>query len=103
MKFLKELMLIRQANQKNAMFFTIGIFLDKAFKFQPNLYNGCHDLFVMSMNLSDIAILNMKVSNYCCIISGISKSEAINIMKNIDLIEESGTLKNIKIYYHIEQ
>ena len=44
------------------------------------------------MNLSDIAILNIKGSNYCCIISGIGKSEVINLMRNIDLNEKSGTL-----------
>ena len=44
------------------------------------------------MNLRDIAILNIKGSNYCCIISGIRKSEVINLMQNIDLNEKSGTL-----------
>ena len=34
----------------------------------------CYDLLMMSMNLIDIAILNIKGSNYCCIISEISKS-----------------------------
>ena len=48
------------------------------------------------MNLSDIAILNIKSADYCCIISGISKSGAMNLMQNIDLTE-----KNIKIYCHI--
>ena len=33
---------------------------------------------MMSMNLSDIGILNIKGCNYCCIISGISKNETIN-------------------------
>ena len=32
------------------------------------------------MNLNDIAILNNKGADYCCIISRISKSEAINLM-----------------------
>ena len=31
------------------------------------------------MNLSNIALLNIKDSDYCCIISGISKNEAINL------------------------
>ena len=44
------------------------------------------------MNLSDNAILNIQSADYCCIISGITKSEAINLMKNIDLNEKSGTL-----------
>ena len=57
-------------------------FLHKGFKFQPNNCNGCHDLLMMSMNLSDIA-------DYCCIINGISKSEAMNLMQNINLTEKS--------------
>ena len=44
------------------------------------------------MNLSDISILNIKSADYCCIISGISKSEVINLMQNTDLTERSGTL-----------
>ena len=67
-------------------------FLNKSFKFQPNVYNRSHDLQMVSMNLSDIAILNIKGSNYCCIISGIIKSEAINLVQNIDLTKKSGTL-----------
>ena len=47
-------------------------FLNKGFKFQLNVCNGYHDLLMMSMNLSDIAILNIKSADYLCIISGIS-------------------------------
>ena len=36
-------------------------FLNYSFKFQPNVCNICHDLLMMSMNLSSIAILNIKV------------------------------------------
>ena len=43
-------------------------------------------------NLSDIAILNIKGSDYCCIISGISKTETMKLLQNIDLTEKSGTL-----------
>ena len=49
-------------------------FLNYSFKFQQNVCHRCHDLLVMSMNLSDIAILNIKGSNYCCIISLIRKN-----------------------------
>ena len=47
---------------------------------------------MMSMNLIDIAILNIKGSDYCCIISGISKNKAISLMQNTDLTEKSTTL-----------
>ena len=44
------------------------------------------------MNLSDIAILNIKCSDYRCIISLISKNEAVNLIQNADLTEKSRTL-----------
>ena len=47
---------------------------------------------MVSMNLSDIVILNIKGSDYCCIISLISKNEAINSMEIADLTEKGGTL-----------
>ena len=59
---------------------------------QPNVYNRCHDLLMMSVNLSDIAILNIKGSDLSLIIRLISKNEAINLMQNADLTEKSGTL-----------
>ena len=46
---------------------------------------------MMSVNLRDIVILNIKGSDYCCIISLISKKEAINLLQNSDLTEKSGT------------
>ena len=67
-------------------------FLNYSFKFQTNVCNRCHDLLIMSVNLSDIAILNIKGSDYCCIISLISKNEAINLLQNADLTEKSGIL-----------
>ena len=56
--------------------------------FQPNVWNICHDLLMMSVNLSDIAILHIKGSAYWCIISFFSKNETINLMQNADLTEK---------------
>ena len=64
----------------------------KRFKFQSYVYNRCHDLVMMSMSLSDIDILDIKGADYRCIISGISQSEPISLMQNIDLTKKSGTL-----------
>ena len=44
------------------------------------------------MNYTDIYILNIKNVDYCCIINGISRSETIKLLQNIDLTEKSGTL-----------
>ena len=46
----------------------------------------------MSMNLSGIAILNIKDSDYRCIISLISKNEAIQLIQNADLTRKSRIL-----------
>ena len=44
------------------------------------------------MSLSDIAILDIKVADCRCIISGIAKSDVINLMQNIDLTEKNRIL-----------
>ena len=49
-------------------------FLNKGFKFQSYICNGCHGLLMMSMNLNNIAILNIKNADYRCVVTGISKS-----------------------------
>ena len=67
-------MLIRQVNQRNAIFVTIWSFLDKGFKYYLDICNGCHDLLMMSVNLGNIAISNIKSGDYLCSIRGISKS-----------------------------
>ena len=38
-------------------------FVNYSFKFQTNVCNRFHDLLMMSMNLGDIVILNIKGSN----------------------------------------
>ena len=68
--FLQELMLIRQANQKSVIYSAVGTFL-KRINFQSYVCNRCHDLVRMSMNLSDIAVLKIRGTDYHCIISGI--------------------------------
>ena len=56
---------------------------------------------MMSGNVSNIAILNIICTDYGCIINGIRKSEAVNLLQKADLKEKSGTFSNIGIYYHI--
>ena len=51
---------------------------------------------MMSIKLSDIAILNIECCDYRSIISLISKNEAINLMENADLNKKKGNVLNIK-------
>ena len=57
---------------------------------------------MMSMNHRKIAILSIKGSDYCCIISLISKNEAISLMQNADckkwnIIKHKDILPHIKV------
>ena len=47
---------------------------------------------MMSINLSNIPILNIKGSDYCCIISRNSKGGGIKLLQNIELIEKNEIL-----------
>ena len=44
-------------------------FLDKEFKFQADVCNGCQDVLMMSMKLSNIDIPNIQGADYCCILA----------------------------------
>ena len=58
---------------------------------------------MMSVNLSDIALLNIKGSDYHCIISLICKNEAIVLMQNADLTVKNWNIINCrKIYKNFE-
>ena len=60
-------------------------FLNKGSKLKPNVSNRRQNLLMMLfMNLSDIAILNNKDSDY-----SICESEAINLMQNVDLTKKA--------------
>ena len=51
-------------------------FLNKRFKFQSYVCNRCHDLLMMSISLTDTAVLKIGNAGYRCIINGISKSKS---------------------------
>ena len=72
---------LKTSESKKCDTFHYWYFLDEGCKFKPDVCNGCHNLSMTSMNLSDIVILNINGADYCCIISGITKNEA---MQNID-------------------
>ena len=63
-------------------------FINYSFKVQPNVFNRCHDLLMIIINLSDIATLNIKGYDYHCIISLSSKNRTIKLLQNADLAEK---------------
>ena len=57
-------------------------FLNHGFKFQDYVCNGCYDLSIFCVYISDIAIVTAKNVDYRCIIHDISKSEATYLLEN---------------------
>ena len=66
------MILIKQLHQKSVIF----------------VFNRCHDLLMMFINLSNIANLSIKGSDYGCIVSLISKDEAKMLIQNADLAQK---------------
>ena len=56
----------------------------------------------MSINLRNIAILNIEGVDYCYIICVISKSEAINLMQNTNLTKQAEDYKSQKYIFIYE-
>ena len=67
---------LAQSNSKECMICHYW-FLGHGFEFQDSVCNGCHDLIMLSVNISDIAIITAKNVDYRCIIHNISKSEEL--------------------------
>ena len=67
---------------KRVFFCHYWYFLGKCFKFQPDVCNGCADVLMMSINLHNIAVLDINAVGFGCVITGISKFEAANLLQN---------------------
>ena len=62
--------------------------------FQDYVCNTCHDLTILSVNISDIVIITAKNVDHHCIIHNIRTSEAINLLEN-SVLEDRGYLLKI--------
>ena len=76
-------------NSKESMIFTIGLLImESNFKIMYAMF--VIYLTMLSVNISNIAKkITVKKFNYRCIICNISKSEAINLLKN-SVLEDHG-------------
>ena len=63
--------------------------------FQTKICNGFYDVLMMSIDINSIAILNIHSVDYCCIVVGVTESEALNLLRKAGLSEKSDSLLNI--------
>ena len=66
-------------------------FKDVGFKFELNVCSKCQNILMTAYELKNIAILNLKVVDFRCILWGNSRDEvAINL--NNSVLEDKGVL-----------
>ena len=68
----EEMDVSKTSESKESNIYPSWYFLNNGLQCQPNVYNTGKDLFMIFMNLSDKAILNIKSTICCCIVSGIN-------------------------------
>ena len=61
------------------------------YKFESNVCKKCHNVLMAAYELKNIAILNVKGVDCRCILWGISRNEAVNILNN-SVLEDKGVL-----------
>ena len=71
---------------KECIIFHYWYFKDIAYKYEPHVCNGCHDLSMFLYDLKDVMILNIKGVDYRCYVFNMSKSDAVFNMSKSDAI-----------------
>lgn len=82
--YLKKLMIRKVMTEKNVLSVTM-YFLPLHFNHGFKLQNGCHDLNILRINLSEIGTTTVKGVDYLCIVNEISKSKAAHLRENVVL------------------
>ena len=67
-------------------------FLDKNFKYESYLCDGCYDLFMKTVSTQDLTIINHNGNYYRVIFAFMTKKDAYNLIKNAIIMGEKGTL-----------
>lgn len=79
---------MRQGSQGGVLSVTIGIIRVRV-QVSINVCNSFYNVSVLSFNINNDAILNIHGVDYLCIIVGISKYGAINLLEIADLSENN--------------
>ena len=67
-------------------------FLDKNFKYGPYLCDGCYDMFMKTVSMQNLIIINHNRNYYRVIFAFMTKKDAYNLIKNAVIRGEKGTL-----------
>ena len=83
---------IKSNKSKDCMICHYWYFKDIGYKFEQHVCNKYHDISIMGYELKNIAILNVKIVDYRCVLWNMTKNDAINWLNNSKL-DDKGTLQ----------
>ena len=86
----EEIEIDKSNKSKECMICHYWYFRDIGYKFEPYVCNVCHDISMMTYELENIAILNVKCVDYRCVLWNMIKNDAINWLNNSKL-DDKGT------------
>ena len=67
-------------------------FLNKNFNYQTYLCDGCHDISIKATSMQNLAIIYHGGKAYRVNFVFMSKDDAINLIKNTNIIDKKGVL-----------
>ena len=67
-------------------------FLDKNFNYGPHLCDGCYDISLKAVTITNLAIINHNGNHYRVNFASLSKIDAYNLIKNAVIMGKKGTL-----------
>ena len=82
----------KTSKSKECDIFHYWYFLNKNFKYEKYLCNGCHDLMQKVMSFNDVAIVSIKGNDYRIHFWYMSKNNAIVLMTNSNFSDKNGIL-----------
>ena len=75
----------KSSNSKECSIYHYWFFLDKNFKYNPYLCNGCSDMMMKVISFKNVAIIYSKGNAYRVMFSSMTKNDTINLIKNSNL------------------
>ena len=64
----------------------------KNFKYGPYLCDGCYDMSMKAVSMQNLTIINHNGNYYRVIFAFMTKKDAYNLIKNVIILGEKGTL-----------
>ena len=73
-------------------------FLDKNFKYGPYLCDGCYNMFMKTVSMQNLTIINHNGNYYRVIFAFMSKKDASNLIKKAVILGEKETFHLKKLF-----